>query len=239
MPARMLRGRVMVSVLPREARGAKPLQGRSDRRRVRHAESNSPWFRAHPWAAVAVIAVSSLAVLVAQFLDTRATDAVALLYVLPIGLAAVAFGLRGGITAASVAYVAFIGFAVVSRADHVGADGWFTRAAAMFLLGGLLGRACDQTARAARMALANQRQRLVAEERNRRYGEAIELSDSILQHVAAAKWAVEQGDQAKAAELLSLALSSGQEMVGELLPPRSIPARQLPEPAPAPAGKVP
>lgn len=187
-------------------------------RRAPHNGPDGPWFRVHPDVAATVIAASSLAVVVLQTVDTRASDAIALLYVLPIGLAAVTYGQWAGLIAASAAYLAFGWFALVSGADHVAPEGWLTRAAAMFLLGGLLGRACDQTAHATRVALAHQRERLAVEELNRRYSEAIELSDSILQHVTAAKWAVEQGDQSQAAHLLARVLNAGQEMLGELLP---------------------
>ncbi len=168
-----------------------------------------------------MITVASMVVLALQLLDTRASDAFSLLYVLPISLAAMSFGAGGGLVAAVVAYTAFALFAIFSSVAHVGIEGWVGRAAAMFLLGGLLGRANDQTERAAMAALAHHSQRLIAEEKRRRFAEGIELSDSILQNVAAAKWAIEQGDATKAAELLGQALSSGQEMVGELLPSRS------------------
>lgn len=182
---------------------------------------SEPWFRAHPEAAATVIMASSVAVVALQTVDTRASDAIALLYVLPISLAAVSFGVAGGLTAAAVAYLAFGLFALLSATGHVGVDGWIGRAAAMFLLGGLLGRASDQTERATSLALAYQRQRLIAEEQSRRFAEGIELSDSILQEVTAAKWAIEQGDHDRAARLLARALSSGQQMVGELLPSRA------------------
>lgn len=183
-----------------------------------------PWFRAHPEAAAAVITGSSVAVLILQLVDRRASDAFSLLYVLPISLAAMTFGVGGGLAAAAVAYTAFALFAVFSTVAHVDVEGWIGRAAAMFLLGGLLGRASDQTERAAQAALAHHSQRLIAEEKRRRYAEGIELSDSILQQVAAAKWAIELGDNTRAAQLLGQALSSGQEMVGDLLPPRSVSA---------------
>lgn len=202
--------------------------------RYLHGPASGPWFRAHPAAAAAVISASSVGVLALQLLDQRASDAIALLYVLPIGLAAVTFGMVGGLAAAAAAYLAFGLFAVLASAGHVGPDGWIGRAAAMFLLGGLLGRAHDETEQANRLALANLRQRQVAEEKNRRFSEGIELSDSILQHVAAAKWAIEQGDNAKAVELLAQALNSGQDMVAGLLPARSGPPMSADRP-PGPA----
>lgn len=193
-------------------------------------QSAGPWYRAHPAAALAVIAFASAAVLGLQLVDRQASDAIALLYVMPIGLAAVAFGTWGGVAAASVAYLAFGMFALLGGTGHVGPDGWLSRGAAMFLLGALLGRASDQTARAEQVSLAHQRERLVVEEANRRYCEGIELSDSILQHVAAAKWKIEQGDSAGAAELLAKALAAGQEMISELLPDQSAADGQVPEP---------
>jgi hypothetical protein len=175
-----------------------------------------------------VIGVCSLAVIILQFADPDRSAAAALLYVLPIALAAVTFGLPGGLATAAAGYVAFAAFQLASGADPVSAEGWVARAAAMFLLGGLLGRASDQTAQATRLALTHQRERQIAEEQNRRYGQGLELSDSILQHVATAKWAIERGEHSKAAELLTRALSSGQEMVGDLLPPVAGPGTPQP-----------
>ncbi len=227
------------------ARFTRPLRRRSEGARGRGSSTappprppgGVPWFRAHPGVAAAVISVSSVAILAVQFLDKEAANALALLYVLPVGLAAVTFGTVGGLAAAAAAYVAFGLFAVFSSADQVGFDGWIGRAAAIFLLGGLLGRASDQTERATLVALDQERRRLLVEEKNRRYREGIELSDSILQHVAAAKWAIEQGDDDQAVKLLTRALSSGQDMVAELLPTQA-PARRAPG-APSPAADQP
>jgi K+-sensing histidine kinase KdpD len=177
-----------------------------------------PWFRAHPRAAVAVMAAVFAGVLALQAVDGRGSDAIALLYVLPIALGAVAFGMWGGLISAAAGYGAFSVFAVAERAGQVGPDGWVTRAVAMFLLGLLLGRSSEQIARAGRQALEHQREQLNLRDVNRRYGEGLELSDSVLQYVAAAKWLVEQGDQAAASRLLADALEQGQRMVGELLP---------------------
>lgn len=198
--------------------------------------TDEPWFRAHPRLAAAVTAITTAGVLLFQSLGARPSDGVDLLYVLPIGLAAVTFGIWGGLGAAAGAYLAFATFATFSGADHVEIDGWVTRAVAMFLLGGLLGLASDQTARAMELALTHQRKRMVVEEQNRRYGEAMEFSDSILQHVAAAKWAVERGDLDTATHLLTLAVSSGQDLLKELLPPRSATTPLTDGPQGPPAG---
>ncbi|HMC38422.1 MAG TPA: hypothetical protein VKI19_02095, partial [Acidimicrobiales bacterium] len=146
--------------------------------------------------------------------------------VLPIALGAVSFGLAGGLFAAVWGYAFFAVFAVSNTEGHVAWDGWVSRAVAMLLLGGLLGRASDQSFGAAQRALQNQLERLEAEEQNRRFGEGLELSDSILQYVAVAKWQIEQGDDMEAIRLLSKALDRGEHMIGELLPTLPV-GRQL------------
>jgi K+-sensing histidine kinase KdpD len=176
------------------------------------------WYRVHPYAAVGLCAGLFVAVGFLQGIDSRASDAIALLYVLPIALAAVAFGLRGGLVAALTGYAVFGAFSLAVSDAALAVDGWMTRAAAMFLLGGLLGRASDQTTRASQLALQHQQDRLRLEEQNRRYSEGLELSDSIVQHMAAAKWMVEQGRTADAVDVLGAAIDRGQKMVGELLP---------------------
>ena len=191
----------------------------------READPAAPWYRLRPGVAVVMALVLFVGVVVLESLDTRASDAIALLYSLPIALMAVSFGLRGGLAAAACGYAVFSVFAVTSIHGYVGFDGWVSRAVAMFLLGALLGHATDRSERAARVALEHQRQRLVLEEQNRRYSDGIEISDSILQYLAAARWRIEQGRHDEAAALLATALTRGQQMVGELLPNRD------PEPA--------
>lgn len=179
----------------------------------------APWYRSHPCMAFAVATLLFVGATVVQTIDVRQSDALALLSVLPIALLAVTFGMVGGLSAATVGYAIFAVFTVVDSTGRLGVDGWLTRAAVMFLLGGLLGRASDQTERAALLAMHSQRARLIAEEQNRRYSEGLEISDSILQHLAAAKWMLERGETDQVAGLLSTAMEQGQRVVGELLPP--------------------
>ena len=60
------------------------------------------------------------------------------------------------------------------------------------------------------------------QETSRRQAEALEISDSILQYLAAAKWMVEQGKDEDAIAVLSSTLEKGQRMVAEMLPPRHV-----------------
>ena len=160
---------------------------------------------------------------VLQGFDDASGHAIAVLYVLPIALLAVTFGLRGGLLAATAGVSLFAVFEVIHSTGDIDADGWAVRAVAMFLLGALLGRATDQMAASERAALAEQRRRHRAEEVNHRYAEAIELSDSIVQQMVAAKWLMEQGRSEQAGDMLSATIETGELMVAGLLPRRITP----------------
>jgi hypothetical protein len=82
----------------------------------------------------------------------------------------------------------------------------------------LLGQATDQieAGRLRSIAAAGERQRL--EERARRQAEGLEISDSLLQHLAVAKWMIEAGDSDGALEILTSTMATGERMVAELLP---------------------
>jgi len=177
-----------------------------------------PWYRSS--ARAALLAASGLfaVVTVAHIIVSDTGEAVDILYALPIALLAMSFGLRGGLIGA---VIGFSLFAVVELVDGVGdidATGWISRAAGLFLLGALLGRATDQTeaGRLRGMAAAEERQRL--EERARRQAEGLEISDSILQHLAVAKWMIEAGQDEGAIEVLTSTMATGERMVAELLP---------------------
>jgi K+-sensing histidine kinase KdpD len=157
--------------------------------------------------------------------------AIAVLYVLPIALLAVAFGLRGGLVAAAAGFALFAVFEVLHSSGDIDADGWVVRAVAMFLLGGLLGRATDQAVASEAAALAEQRRRHQLEESNHRYGEAMEISDSLLQQMVAAKWMVEQGRSDQAVDVLTATIERGEQIVAALLPKRvSVPPERVPVP---------
>ena len=90
----------------------------------------------------------------------------------------------------------------------------------MFLLGGLLGHATDLMTASEQNALDEQRKRCQLEEANLRYAEAIEINDSLIQEMVAAKWMVEQGLTDQATEVLTATIATGERMVAELLPKR-------------------
>jgi hypothetical protein len=108
----------------------------------------------------------------------------------------------------------------IDGTGDIDATGWLTRSAGLLLLGLLLGRATDQIAAGQQMAVAAREERLAIQETSRRQAEALEISDSILQYLAAAKWMVEQGKGEDAIAVLSSTLEKGQRMIAEMLPPQ-------------------
>jgi len=181
-----------------------------------------PWYRTNPRAAVLVASLLFAAVTVAHLIANGTGQAVDILYALPVALLAMSFGLRGGLIGAAIGFALF---AVVELSDGVGdidATGWISRAAGLFLLGAVLGRATDQleSARLRSIAAVEERQQL--QDRARRQAEGLEISDSLLQHLAVAKWMIEADDREGAIEVLTSAMATGERMVADLLPMKHV-----------------
>ena len=171
--------------------------------------SDVPWFRDRArWAIAAAVALF-VAVFAMRLLIGDAEDAVGLLYALPVALVAVAFGRAAGIAAGLLAVVLVLTWAAVLEVDLT-ALGWASRVVPLLLLGGLLGDASD------RLAVAEARQRAMdaAEQRHR---EATEINDTLIQGMAAAKWALEAGRHNVGISTLDATLEVGQELVSKLL----------------------
>jgi hypothetical protein len=194
-----------------------------------HRPRTWPWYRLYPGKAIVVAVGLFVAVSVLDWFNDGSGQAIAVLYILPIALLAVTLGERGGLTGAAAGFALFAVLEVQHSSGDIDATGWIVRAVAMFLLGGLLGRATDQTTASEHAALAEQRRRCQVEETNLRYTEALEINDSLIQQIVVAKWMVEQSQTKGAAELLTEAIARGERMVAGLLPERvSIPADSLP-----------
>ena len=65
--------------------------------------AREPWFRRAPALSVLVAVVLFAGILVLRLLDSNATDAISMLYALPVALVALAFGVRAGTAAGLVA----------------------------------------------------------------------------------------------------------------------------------------
>ena len=175
----------------------------------RHSESQLPWFRNRARWAIAVATSLFVAVFAARLLIGDAEDAVSLLYALPVALLAVAFGRAAGIAAGLLAVVLVLAWAAVLEVDLT-LLGWASRVVPLLLLGGLLGDASD------RLAVAGARQ-LAMDAAEQRHREATEINDTLIQGMAAAKWALEAGRYNVGINTLDATLEVGHELVSKLL----------------------
>ncbi len=168
-----------------------------------------PWFRRRPALALAVAVVLYAVVLVFRLLEGTPGDAYSMLYGLPVALIAISFGLRAG----SVAGLVAVGLiALWAEVDGVSltAIGWTARAVPLLLLGALLGQATDQARRA-----EDRRRELEAAALLHR--EAIEINDSLIQGMAAAKWSLESGQVEAGLRILEGTIAQAQELVSRLI----------------------
>jgi hypothetical protein len=182
-----------------------------------------PWFRRRPVLAVAVAALLFGAVFVVRLAVDGTTDAITLLFVLPIALLAMAFGARGGWAAGAVGVGLLAVWVTLAGAD-LSPLGWVSRATPMLLLGGLVGTASDRL-----RAIAVAEHRLLLAEARRR--EAAEINDAIVQRLAAAKWALEAGNTEAGVELVTESMETAEALVSDLL--RGAPDRARVRRAPA------
>ena len=184
-----------------------------------------PWFSQRPRLALGVIAALFAAVLALRLLAGDAVDAYSMLYALPVALAATAFGQRGGVTAGLIAVALIVAWAVV-RDVSLGPTGWGSRAVPIVLLGFLVGRATDR----ARQGEAERRR---LEQAALLHREAIEINDTLIQGMTAAKWSLESGQAEAGLGTLTATIHEAHQLVSGLI--RRANMGGSTEPAPAPA----
>ncbi|MFP5253430.1 MAG: hypothetical protein ACLGH4_06500 [Actinomycetes bacterium] len=173
------------------------------------ADGRGPWFRARPRAALAVAGLLYTGVLAVRFAVEDPVEAVSMLYVLPVALVALAFGRRAGLAAGFVALGLVALWVLVTGAD-LSMVGWTARLVPFVLLGWLLGDASDrlEAAEAHRAAL---------EAAAQRHRDATEVNDTLIQGMAAAKWALEAGRTEVGLRTLGETLDLGHRLVSELM----------------------
>src|SRR5689334_9206866 len=99
-----------------------------------------PWFRRNPRLTLLVIGALFAGVLALRLVAGTPVDAYSMFYVLPVALAAAAFGQRGGLLAGLLGVVLIVVWAVVRNVE-LGPTAWASRVVPIVLLGALLGRA--------------------------------------------------------------------------------------------------
>lgn len=168
-----------------------------------------PWFRRHPQLAIVLSIGLFIAVLSLRLLETSVDVPVGVLYSLPIALLAVAFGRAAGLLAGLGGVAATATWAVAAGAHH-GLLAWTALSLPLVLLGVLLGDATDRLVRSEVQA----RRASIAAQCTR---EAVELNDTVVQGLAAAKWALEAGRSERGLEIVSETLDHAQSLVSQLL----------------------
>jgi K+-sensing histidine kinase KdpD len=169
----------------------------------------APWFEQRPRAALAVAAVLYVGILILRLLVGTPVDAYSMLYVLPVALVAIVFGVRAGVLA-GVAGVLLTAVWVIARDVTLSPTGWLSRVLPLLLLGFLVGQATDRLRRAedeqrrlARAALLHRK--------------AIEINDSLIQGMAAAKWSLEAGRVEAGLQALDETMVRAQDLVSSLI----------------------
>jgi PAS domain S-box-containing protein/putative nucleotidyltransferase with HDIG domain len=101
------------------------------------------WPTLGAWTTIAIALVMYAAVLALRAADTNVGDAEGVFFVMPIGLLALRFGFRGGISGAVVAAVLIVGWGEFDKSVHLDAIAYATRAGAFLTMGLLLGAFVD------------------------------------------------------------------------------------------------
>ncbi|MFI5696382.1 hypothetical protein ACIA58_31285 [Kribbella sp. NPDC051586] len=168
-----------------------------------------PWFRQHPAATLTVAGGLFASVFAVRLFVGDAVDASSLLFTLPVALIAVAFGLRAGVAAGALAVLLIVTWVVATDTTFT-LVGWISRCLPQLLLGCLLGDASDRLRQA-----DEERRRLEAGALL--YREAIEINDSLVQGMAAARWALEAGRTESGLKTLDDTIGHAQELVSDLI----------------------
>ena len=168
-----------------------------------------PWFISHPRAALAAAAAMYATVFTLRMVFTNPLDAISMLYLFPVALVAMTKGRWGGLAAGLVA-VGLVGVWVLVTSTPLNPIGWLSRALPLVLIAMLIGDARDRLVRAASEREARQ----LAVHRHR---EAVEINDTLVQGMSAAKWSIEAGRTETGLQMLGETVELGHRLVSELI----------------------
>jgi hypothetical protein len=130
-------------------------------------------------------------------------QAVTVLYVVPIALAALATGVRGGVVAGVVA-TGLLGVWVAVEDVVIGMSGWVSRLVAFFIIAVLVGRY---------QQLARTLARRTAEEQA-----AADVQEGVVQSLVVATYELRRGDRVAAQEAVDDALAAAKQIISSRLP---------------------
>jgi glucose-6-phosphate-specific signal transduction histidine kinase len=173
------------------------------------ADSVAPWFARSPRLALLVAALLYVGVFVLRVSIDDPSEVITAFYVLPIALVTVTYGLRGGLVGSLLALLLVAVWAVAEDVD-LSVFGWVTRAVPLLGMGLLLGHAWERLREAAEL----RRQDEVAAVQHR---QAVEINDSLIQGMAAARWTIEAGQVERGLDMLDDTLRLGQQLVSGLI----------------------
>jgi len=168
-----------------------------------------PWFLRHPGLALAVAGLLFAAVLSLRLFNGTPVDAYSMLYALPVVLVATTFGLRAGTLAGLLAVGLTVLWAIVQDV-HLTSTGWASRVIPLLLLGVVVGHATERG-----RAAESERRRL--QNAALLHRQAIEINDSLIQGMAAAKWSLENGRVDTGTEMLDQTIAQAQDLVSGLI----------------------
>lgn len=157
--------------------------------------------------AVAVATMIFLVILLARMWLAGPADALGMFCTVPIALLALAHGVRGGIVG-TAAGVGFLELWVAVADVPMSLLGWVARSVPLLIVGVLLGLVVDRL-----RETDDERLRLLAA--SARHREVVEINDTLVQHVSAAKWSLESGNTEHALSILSDTAELGQRLVSD------------------------
>ncbi len=162
-----------------------------------------------PSLVVALAGILFAGIFVVRLLAGDAADAYSMLYAFPVALIATTFGIRAGAGASLLAVVLIVVWALV---DHLTLTplGWASRVVPLLLLGVLLGESTERM-----RTVERERRRLAAAALLHR--EAIEINDSLVQGMAAAKWSFEAGSLDAGLRALDDTMTTAHRLVSDLI----------------------
>ena len=171
--------------------------------------SPDAWFRRRPPLTWAVVVALFAGIFALRLFTGHVEDAYSMLFVFPVALVAVAFGRRPGALAGVVAVLLIVTWVLI-RDVSLSPSGWLARVLPILLLGILLGDATDRLRR-----VEAERRRL--ESAALLHREAIEINDSLVQGMVAAKWSLEAGNLDAGLSTLNATINQAHELVSGLI----------------------